>query len=135
MSAKRILSLGILMTVQPARADWVIIQTTTTAGQDQQMTMKIKDNMIRNDIGGSKTVLLKGNEGGAADGLRREEFPRIRRPEQGHGKQSKAMVNSLSRLFPNNTDFSGVVVKSEMMMGAGDHPRARVGKRAINQCR
>jgi hypothetical protein len=49
MSTKRILLLGILMMVQPARADWVIITKTQTGGQDQQMTMKIKDNMIRND--------------------------------------------------------------------------------------
>jgi Domain of unknown function (DUF4412) len=179
MSTKRILLLGILMTVQPARADWVIITKTQTAGQDQQMTMKIKDNMIRNDIGGSMSVLINGNDGGAqmfihdtrtvvrmdpemikgmgalagkfmggdaeppkikATGEKvkvgqwdsevytwegkmgsgrfyiAKSFPKFGDLNKAMDKLSKAMANPMSRMFPNNTDFPGMVVKSEMKM-------------------
>ena len=179
MSTKRILFLGILMTVKSACADWVIIQKTKTGDQDKQMTVKIKDNMIRNDIGASMSVLLDGNDGGARMFMHdtktvirmdpemikgmgalagqfmggdagppkikptgekvkvghwdtevytwegkmgsgrfyvAKSFPKFGDLNKAMDKLSKAMANPMSRMFPNNTDFPGMVVKSEMKM-------------------
>ena len=52
-----------LLAAQAAHADWVIVQKSTSGEKEKKMTIKIKDDMIRNDIGEKITVLVKGGAG------------------------------------------------------------------------
>jgi hypothetical protein len=45
-----------------------------------------------------------------------KNFPKFGDLNKAMDKLSKAMANPMSRMFPNNTDFPGMVVKSEMKM-------------------
>ncbi len=54
-----------LFTAQTLHADWVIVQNTTTPGSEtaKVMTIKIKDNKIRSDMGDKMTALVDANDG------------------------------------------------------------------------
>ncbi|MDB6137686.1 MAG: hypothetical protein JWO94_758 [Verrucomicrobiaceae bacterium] len=52
-----------LVAVQSLHADWVIIQNTTTGDAAKPMTIKIKEDQIRNDMGDKMTVILHGKDG------------------------------------------------------------------------
>lgn len=45
------------------RADWVIIQSTKSKDKDSKMTIKIKGDQIRNDIGTKMTVFINAAKG------------------------------------------------------------------------
>jgi hypothetical protein len=44
-------------------ADWVIVQKAGAAGQNQEVTMKIKDNLTRMDVGGQMTMIMDTTSG------------------------------------------------------------------------
>lgn len=53
------LAIATLLAFTPTlRADWVIIQNSKALGQDSQMTIKVKGDHIRNQIGTKMTVLM-----------------------------------------------------------------------------
>ncbi|HYF35501.1 MAG TPA: DUF4412 domain-containing protein [Prosthecobacter sp.] len=54
-----------VLTLQPAFADWVIVQKSTTDGQVQDMTFKIKGDKARFDAGAQMSVILDSSAGGA----------------------------------------------------------------------
>ncbi|MDB6075375.1 MAG: hypothetical protein JWO89_3015 [Verrucomicrobiaceae bacterium] len=62
---KPYLALALFFAAQSLHADWVIVQKTNTAGAETPVTIKIKDNKIRNDMGDKMTVLLDADAGGA----------------------------------------------------------------------
>ncbi len=55
------LVLALLFAAQSLHADWVLVEKTSTDGKG--MTVKIKDNLIRNDMGEKMTVILNADEG------------------------------------------------------------------------
>lgn len=52
-----------LLFAQTLHADWVIVQKTNTGDTDSLMTIKIKDDKIRNDMGNKMTVLMDAKDG------------------------------------------------------------------------
>lgn len=59
---KKLAILLILLCFSSARADWVIIQKSVRDGEEKQMTLKIKDDMARVDIGSAMSALM-GKDG------------------------------------------------------------------------
>lgn len=56
---KTALAIAAFIALTPSlRADWVIVQNSKALGQDSQMTIKVKGDHIRNQIGTSMTVLM-----------------------------------------------------------------------------
>lgn len=53
---------ALLLTSTFARADWVLVQKTITAGKEDEITTKIKGDQARVDMGGKMTVIV-GAEG------------------------------------------------------------------------
>ena len=179
MMTKLLFSLALFASVQSLHADWVIIQKTATDGKDKQMTMKVKDNKIRNDIGKDMSVLVDGNDNSSLvlmhsnkmvmrvsqDAMKTvgtlasslaggdnkpskpkatgekvkvgewdtevftwegklgtgkfyvaRSFPKFEELNKALDQVTKSMSNPMSSLFPQNADFPGMVVKSEMTM-------------------
>jgi hypothetical protein len=54
------------LSIQPALADWVIVQKSTTDGQVQDMTFKIKGDKARFDAGPQMSVILDSSGAGSA---------------------------------------------------------------------
>lgn len=177
MIAKLALATALLLVVPSARADWEIIQKTNAGGQEKQVTIKIKDDRIRNDVGTDVTILIDGKDGSAemymhaqkmkvrvdaammqgvgalaakfaggdepaakpkATGEKAKlgawdaeiytwesklgsgkfyvvkDFPKFAELNQAMDKTAKSMNNPLAGMFPKNTEFPGMVVKTEM---------------------
>ena len=56
---KTAFAIAALIALAPSlRADWVIVQNSKALGQDSQMTIKVKGDHIRNQIGTKMTVLM-----------------------------------------------------------------------------
>jgi hypothetical protein len=55
-----------VLALQPALADWVIVQKSTTDGQVQDMTFKIKGDKARFDAAQQMSVILDSSAGGSA---------------------------------------------------------------------
>lgn len=62
MKTPAFLLAALLLTASCARADWVLVQKTDTAGQEKVITTKIKDEQARVDMGDKMTVIV-GAEG------------------------------------------------------------------------
>ncbi|MBL9143653.1 MAG: DUF4412 domain-containing protein [Verrucomicrobiaceae bacterium] len=61
---KTALAIAALIALAPSlRADWVIIQNTKALGKDSQMTIKVKGDHIRNEIGQKMTVFMDVSKG------------------------------------------------------------------------
>ncbi len=60
---KLYVALALFFAAQSLHADWVIIQKTNTGGKESTMTVKIKDNMIRNDMGDKMTAIINADAG------------------------------------------------------------------------
>lgn len=52
-----------VLAVQSVKADWVIIQKSNADGKDQEVTMKVKGDMARSDMGEKMSVILDGASG------------------------------------------------------------------------
>jgi hypothetical protein len=175
---KLLITFAIVLCLAPTlRADWVIIQKTQTKGEDKTMTIKVKGDLIRSDLGTSMTALMNAKDGTAqmfihknksvmkvnADTLKTaaglankllggseapakpkatgekvkvgewdteiytwegkigsgkfyvaKDFPNFPELNKVMDKLSKSMSNPMSAMFPSNTDFPGMVVRSEM---------------------
>lgn len=167
-----------LLAVPSLYADWEIVQKANAAGKDNQITIKIKDDKIRNDVGDTMTMLIDTTKGsvetfihankmmmkmdsamlqsvGAMAGKMAgdatptkpkatgekvkvgewdtevytwenklgsgkfyvaKDFPHFAELSAQMDKSSKAMSNPMTALFPKNSDFPGMVVKSELTM-------------------
>ena len=53
----------VLFAAQSLRADWVIVENNIAGDQNKPTTIKIKDNLIRSDMGDKMTVLLNATDG------------------------------------------------------------------------
>jgi hypothetical protein len=166
-------------TVALARADWVIVQKTNTAGEEKETVTKIKGEQARVDVGTQMSVMV-GAEGmmmlmhtqkvlmkmdlatmktalemaakasapldkqpaakPVATGQKEKigdweaeiftwegqlgkgrfwvakDFPKFAEINAINDKLGKAMGNAMAGLAPQASDFSGMVVKSEMTM-------------------
>ena len=63
----KLLSLAVgvvLLSSTLARADWVIVQKSSAAGQSQETTMKLKDDKVRIDQGDQMSMIMDGASGG-----------------------------------------------------------------------
>ena len=59
--AAALFSLGILAT--SAQADWLLKQKTAAAGQEKDMTVKIKGDKVRSDVGDEMSVIIDADKG------------------------------------------------------------------------
>ena len=177
MTFKFISALALLLIVPSLHADWEVIQKMQVQGRDQQMTIKIKGDLIRNDMGTEMTVLADTKNGWSeaymhankmkvrmsaemmqsAGALAKQfaggdqppvkpkatgekvkvgewqtevytweskmgggkfyvaaGFPKFDELSSAMDKLAKASNNPMAGLFPSNTDFPGMVVKSEL---------------------
>lgn len=48
------------LALQPAAADWVIVQKSATDGQTQEMVLKVKGEKARSDVGDQMSMILDG---------------------------------------------------------------------------
>ena len=80
-----------LFVAQSLHADWVIVEKTNTGDKESNMTPKIKDGMIRNDIGKKMTVLVKGKDG--ASEMYMHDKKKVMRIDSGTLQSAGALAN------------------------------------------
>lgn len=49
---------AVLLSISSAHADWVIVQTTKSDGQETRFTIRVKGDLIRNDMGASMSMVV-----------------------------------------------------------------------------